>query len=476
MRNHIVQLKAVAPTALCCLLLVGGCHKKNVRGESVQSGAGADAEPLSVRFHEEGHAFAHVLPPVKAPRGVDSARASDCGRCHTEFYREWSDSTHAQALRDIQYQAELFKPDTPRWLCLNCHIPIQNQRREIVVGLEDGSVLKPVVVENTEYDGEMRDEAITCATCHVRVDDAGESYVIGPLGDTDALHPVREDRAFLRRICLRCHDPRSEEITETFVCSFSTKRELEEGPYAEKKDCVDCHLPKTKRQLVPDLPGYPAREAHAHHWVGGGVPKTFDLYEGLIARGYQSGLDVSLDSWTLSPDNSRVEFSITLKNARAGHWITTSDPERFILAMAYLSNLRGERLAELSERVGQTWKWYPRAEKVGDNRLESGEERGINGTLELPAEEEGLKLTVLVYHVRLKSSNAEHMKLTEVKDTYVPGVSKRTKRIDEHYPMSTIIYYTEVNIATGERYLASSKKLIQLSKEERNKSLSVRDY
>ncbi len=235
MPYHFMRLKVIALAASCCLLLVEGCRKRPVQGESVRSGAGADAEPLSVRFHEEGHAFAHVLQPVKAPRGVDSARASDCGRCHTEFYREWRDSTHAHALRDIQYQAELFKPDTPRWLCLNCHIPLQNQRREIVVGLEDGNVLKPVVVENAEYDGEMRDEAITCATCHVRVDDRGESYVIGPLGNTDPLHPVREDRAFLRRICLRCHDPRSEEITETFVCSFTTKKELDDGPYSDKK-------------------------------------------------------------------------------------------------------------------------------------------------------------------------------------------------------------------------------------------------
>ncbi|MCZ8343351.1 MAG: multiheme c-type cytochrome, partial [Leptospira sp.] len=127
------------------------------------------------------------LPPLE---GVGDVRASNCGKCHTEIYKEWSLSTHAHALSDLQFQAELQKETSPKWLCLNCHIPIENQRETLVVGLQGGDILKPIEVPNPNYDADMEKEAITCANCHVRVDETTKkSYIIGANGFSNAPHP-----------------------------------------------------------------------------------------------------------------------------------------------------------------------------------------------------------------------------------------------------------------------------------------------
>ncbi|MEL6544203.1 MAG: multiheme c-type cytochrome, partial [Myxococcota bacterium] len=70
-----------------------------------------------------------ATPALKLAGGAEiGVSAKECGACHAENYSEWRDSTHAHAMKDPQYFAELSKPGAPRWLCLNCHAPNQNQR------------------------------------------------------------------------------------------------------------------------------------------------------------------------------------------------------------------------------------------------------------------------------------------------------------------------------------------------------------
>ncbi|RMG61436.1 MAG: hypothetical protein D6715_13665, partial [Calditrichaeota bacterium] len=96
---------------------------------------------LKARFHPEKQPYAFSIPLLKPLPGVQALRAEECGSCHRRIYQDWLQSTHARAYRDLQFQAELRKPDSPAWLCLNCHIPVQNQRRTVVLGLEGGNVL-----------------------------------------------------------------------------------------------------------------------------------------------------------------------------------------------------------------------------------------------------------------------------------------------------------------------------------------------
>ncbi|NIT57461.1 MAG: cytochrome C554 and C-prime, partial [Aliifodinibius sp.] len=96
---------------------------------------------------------------------------------------EWKNSTHAMALRDIQFQSELTKEDSPKWLCLNCHIPVQNLRESVITHLSDNDIFAPIKTANPNYDPELQQEGVTCISCHVRSDKkTAKSAIIGPNG------------------------------------------------------------------------------------------------------------------------------------------------------------------------------------------------------------------------------------------------------------------------------------------------------
>lgn len=446
--------------------------------------------PLSERFagYDES-SFVATLGPLKAIEGRDGLTigisAESCRGCHSEIYKEWSQTTHATALRDIQYQAELAKESSPKWLCLNCHIPLQNQRSYMVQGdtkleYHKEDIRKLRKVENPGFSAELQKEAITCAVCHIRADENGKSYMIGASGTTLAPHPVKQDPEFLRNICMRCHQPGDEGLTSTFACWFQTKEELDEGPYKGEKDCVDCHMPVANRRSVPHNPELPVREGHMHHWAGGGVPKWYEDYDSLIERGYEPGLTV--DSVKAALVKDQVEFSATYKNARAGHWLPTGDPERFLLFRAAMVDEAGKEVSLLTMRVGQEWDWGDAsqsrpAEKIHDNRLKPLEERTWSGSLHVDPAQKGQKLVITVYHVRLNSKNAEYMMgAQDIDEGLLPNGGELVKNAGEHYPFASYIYRQEIDPVSGLRRIYSLEELIELSKREKGKQLSERVY
>ena len=60
------------------------------------------------------------------------------------------------------------------------------------VALVEEDVEQPVYVKNPDFDGEFRDEGITCAACHVR-----DGAVEGPTGIATEAHATRQDDRFL---------------------------------------------------------------------------------------------------------------------------------------------------------------------------------------------------------------------------------------------------------------------------------------
>jgi hypothetical protein len=72
-------------------------------------------------------------------------------------------------------------------------------------------------------------------------------------------------------------------------------------------------------------------------------------------------------------------LTLRLTNASAGHLLPTGDPERFIRVEVRFSDGTGEAVGNIHrERIGQTWKWWPEPEKVGDNRLAPLEVREVD--------------------------------------------------------------------------------------------------
>ncbi|TGK77956.1 cytochrome C554 and C-prime [Leptospira montravelensis] len=375
------------------------------------------------------------LPNLK---GVGAPTAKNCGGCHTEIYEEWKRSTHANALSDIQFQSELAKPSSPKWICLNCHIPVQNQRETIITGLQNGDYLRPVEIPNPNFNIEMQAEGVTCATCHVRVDsNFKESFVIGGTGGTTPPHPVKIDRKQLLNRCYDCHNE-TYSLNESLICSFQTGTEL--IATKSNESCSSCHQPEVRRSFVKPSLNKPIRTSHKHGFIGGGVPKTFDLYQDQIRLGYKPGIVLS----DLKVENNRIE--VLLRNSNASHHVTTGDPERFYRLILVGIDPLGKIIYKEETTIGQEWVWSPAAKKVSDNRIPYG--KSFEWKIELP----NLPIETFQFqavHVRLKNNTSDFMIQSS---GYVPSKYKaNVDKIKDLYPHSSLVIETKYQLKTKSR-------------------------
>ena len=351
-----------------------------------------------------------AVPHQEIPEGLASLSSEHCGACHQSHYNEWKISTHAHAWTDQQFQAELKKESSP-FMCINCHIPLQNQQEYIVTGLVDGDIYQPVKELNPNFDKALQQEGINCAACHVR-----NNAVIGPTGTSKAPHKTIKDPDFLsEKLCLSCHNVTAV-VTETLHCTFETGDEWKAGPYFETKNCISCHMDTIKREIVP---GYAPRQSHLHYFSGSGIPKTiYDSTTMLNGLSYEP----SVLNQEYAVGKSLL-FSLKVKNEFAGHKVPTGDPERFILIEFILTNSKGEELKKTTNRIGEVWEWYPKAKKISDNNFLPGEERTYEFDYE-PREKGYLNLQVAITKHRLNQESADYNGLTETYPLYDTIYSK----------------------------------------------------
>ncbi len=343
------------------------------------------------------HSWDFAIPNQELPEGIASLSAKQCGVCHQTHYNEWKLSTHAQAWTDMQFQAELKKESSP-FMCINCHIPLQNQQEYIIKGLIDGDIYKPVKKRNPYFDKELQQEGINCASCHVR-----DGAIIGPTGDSKGIHKTVKDTQHLsEQLCISCHNAVAV-ITPDLACSFETGDEWKESPYFGKKNCKTCHMEPINREIVS---GYGKRLSHYHFFPGSGIPKV-DTLETKILNGlviYPSELEKSYSV------NDRLSFNLKVKNELTGHKIPTGDPERFILISFILKNEKRETISEKTDRIGERWEWHPEAKKISDTNLFPNEERIFNFSA-LLSEKGKFTLTVKVTKHRLSQEHADYNRL-----------------------------------------------------------------
>ncbi len=338
-----------------------------------------------------------AVPNQELPEGLSSLSAKQCGVCHQKHYEEWKMSTHAHAWTDLQFQAELKKESSP-FMCINCHIPLQNQQEYIVEGLIGGDIYKPVKKKNPYFDKKLQQEGINCAGCHVR-----NNVVIGPTGTAKAPHKTIKDTVHLsEKLCISCHNA-SAVITPTLACTFETGDEWKAGPYFGKKNCISCHMEAIEREIVS---GYGKRLSHYHFFPGSGIPKIDSVETNMLnGLGFYPS---TLKSTYYKMDS--IVFTLKVKNEFAGHKVPTGDPERFFNISFALKNAAGEILATKTERIGEQWEWHPAAKKITDNNLLPTEERNFNFSY-LPIKKEKLALAVKVTKHRLNKQSAEFNKL-----------------------------------------------------------------
>jgi hypothetical protein len=303
-----------------------------------------------------------ALPHQEIPEGLTSLSAASCGSCHTEHYAEWKLSTHAHAWTDLQFQAELRKESSP-FLCINCHIPLQNQQEYVVEGLVNGDIYRPVKHKNPHFDASLQQEGINCASCHVR-----DGAVLGPTGAPNAPHKTIKGNALLsEELCISCHNA-SAVVTPTLVCAFETGDEWRNGPYYGVKNCISCHMEAVERERVQ---GFGLRPSRRHLFSGSGIPKHDTLKTTML-----NGLEIAGDK---QPIFLRIydtlKYQLKVVNAHAGHRVPSGDPERFIRFEFVLSDRRDSTIAVQTHRIGEEWEWHPQARKLTDNNMYPGEER-----------------------------------------------------------------------------------------------------
>lgn len=168
------------------LSLVGGCFKGEVTGAKLE------------------------VVRIEAPS------AKDCGACHEQQYREWSESAHAASFTNERFVAATNRHAFAD--CLGCHIPGS-------VFIESAPVAR----------GYHRDEGVNCIVCHMK-----EGKLAGPVSRTGIIapHETGEKDAFYRdsRLCGKCHE--------------GTYREWLASSIPEKKNCQECHMSEVVRKMT----------------------------------------------------------------------------------------------------------------------------------------------------------------------------------------------------------------------------------
>jgi hypothetical protein len=339
-----------------------------------------------------------IVPNQEPPEGLTSISAEYCGACHKEHYADWKKSTHAHAWTDEQFQSEIKKENNP-FFCINCHVPLQNQQADYILGLEDGDIYKPVRHKNPKFDRKLQQEGITCAACHVR-----DGYIIGTSGKPNQVHKVRQDVAFLsEKLCVSCHNA-SATLKDDLVCTFETGDEWKKGKYYKKKNCISCHMPESDGEISPGNRGM----KHLHSFPGSGIAKHTNYVADHMP---EIGVKFSIAKSTISK-TEKLKVNVELHNENAGHKVPTGDPERYITITLDVKNKQEKTVYTKTERIGETWTWSPKAKKLSDNNLKVGEKRTLkfeNAQL-APGT---YTVEMVIEKFRMSRENADYHKLSD---------------------------------------------------------------
>ncbi len=370
------------------------------------------SQPAEVsNIHPLTKSWEIAVPNQEVPKGLFSLSAEDCGSCHTQHYQEWKMSTHAHAWTDLQFQAELKKESSPI-MCINCHIPLQNQQEYFVDGYVDGDIYQPVKRLNPKFDRDLQQEGINCASCHVR-----DGAVIGTTGSTKAPHKTVKDPKFLSEtLCISCHNAVAV-VTPTLACSFETGDEWKAGPYYGQQNCISCHMDTIQREWMV---GYGEKLSHRHYFPGSGIPKI-DTVKTMMKNGFAFYPSLLEKKYSLSDS---IFFKLKIKNEFAGHKVPTGDPERFFIIHFALTNKNGDIVSENEYRIGEHWQWHPAVKKIEDNNLLPNEERDFLFSY-LPKKKGKYYLNVSVTKHRMDEKAAEYNNLGNEYPRFIPVFEKQ---------------------------------------------------
>ncbi|MBL8618323.1 MAG: hypothetical protein JNM72_22100 [Deltaproteobacteria bacterium] len=248
----------------------------------------------------------------QAPPGMAGDSAA-CGACHSRTHRDWSASAHATSWSDPRFQASWRA--WPNGWCLNCHLPLEAQQREVL----GGRAIPGALHSGAGAGGPWAAEGVGCLVCH------GGEGVLRAAGRPSALarraHPIEADPALqvdgAAGLCARCHQfnfqqhsPRHPFALSATPLQDTVAEWRGSAAAAAGIGCADCHIPDGR-----------------HRFAGG-----HDL--GLLAAAAE------VSAWATAG-----EATVELRAIGVGHRLPTGDPFRRLIVhlCADASPSRGQR-------------------------------------------------------------------------------------------------------------------------------------
>lgn len=284
---------------------------------------------------------------VEIPSGLNSLSAKECGGCHVEIYEEWLESMHAKAWTDPYYQVD-FKFDGTQQICLNCHIPLENQQENRVLGFGDSEKFDPILEANPNFDPQLRQEGVTCAVCHVK-----EGIIFGPFETVNAPHPVGVDPEITKgfKACKKCHVVQGNRWDAFFKYPpCGTVAEIKEK--GREVDCPKCHMPGITR---PVSEGLNPRLGRQHLFRGGHHPE-------MVKKEIKE---------------SMIKFQFTLTNIGADHYLPTGTPDRHLSLEFKIMDNEGNILKKKIHLMKRNFIWRPLIIELADTRLPAKESKDL---------------------------------------------------------------------------------------------------
>ncbi len=340
-----------------------------------------------IHFFNVSKSFARPQK-ITIPEGLSSVSAQECGACHQTIYEEWKSTIHSKAWVDPYFRAD-FVYDGSAQICLNCHIPLENQQENLVVGFNDTDYLQPILKPNPNFDKELQNEGVTCAVCHVE-----GNTIIGPRKIDDAPHQVKKDARFSdgSGVCKRCHlvqGARWDNFMKLPPCgNFAEIAET-----GKKADCVKCHMPHVTRANVEG----DAKRKSGRHLFRGGHDQAM----------VKSGLKFNLVDLSKAGGKHK-KYRLDITNVGADHRIPTGTPDRHLEVNFVLMDEKGKVIDHQKDLLERVILWRPFIIDLWDTRIKSGETYSADYSFDMP-DDGGRELKVEVRYGLLHESRRKRI-------------------------------------------------------------------
>jgi hypothetical protein len=209
-----------------------------------------------------------------APPPDTAGDSASCGACHAQTHRDWSTSAHATSWSDPRFQASWRA--WPNGWCLNCHLPLEAQQREVL----GGRAIPGALHSAAGAGGPWAAEGVGCLVCH---GGAGALRAAGaPSARARRAHPIEADPELATDgaagLCARCHQfpfqqhsPRHPFALSDAPLQDTVAEWRSSAAAAAGLGCADCHIPGGQHRFAGahDL-GLLAAAAEVRVWATAG--------------------------------------------------------------------------------------------------------------------------------------------------------------------------------------------------------------